>query len=226
MTRSRLLDLFCGAGGAAMGYHRAGFEVVGVDLEPQPHYPFEFHQADALEYPLDGFDAIHASPPCQAHTVGRNMWAGRLPDDRHTDLLTPMRARLETTTVPWIIENVPGAPMRADVTLCGSQFGLGVIRHRLFECSWPYFALLPPCWHGYYTASVFGGGALSPTPRGGRNRLDGTHSVMQHRVHVAHTEASAAMGIEWMTRDELSQAIPPAYTEHLGRELAAYLGVP
>jgi DNA (cytosine-5)-methyltransferase 1 len=213
-----LLDLFCGAGGAAVGYHRAGFDVIGVDLAPQPRYPFRFVQADALTFPLDGFDAIHASPPCKAFNAGKNMWAGRLPEDRHADLLTPTRARLEAQPAPWIIENTPGAPMRADVTLCGSMFGLGVIRHRLFEMSWPYFDLLSPCCHAYYTASVFGGGALSPTPRGGANRRDG-HTVMQRRVHVAHAEASQAMGIDWMTRDELAQAIPPAYTEYIGRTM-------
>src|SRR5436190_10694798 len=150
-ARPRLLDLFSGAGGAAVGYHRAGFDVVGVDIAPQPHYPYRFIQYDALDYLrelLPGkVDAIHASPPCKAFNAGKNMWAGRLPNDRHADLLTPTRIRLLEQAAPWIIENTPGAPMRVDVTLCGSMFGLGVIRHRLFEMSWPYFALLPPCCH-------------------------------------------------------------------------------
>ena len=202
-----------------MGYHRAGFDVTGVDIAPQPRYPFTFHQADAMTYELDGFDAIHASPVCSRFTVGRNMWAGRLPDDRHTDTLTPMRARLIEHGAPWVIENVPGAPMRRDVVLCGSQFGLGVRRHRWFEMSWPYFALLPPCSHPRETiVSVFGGGALGPTPRGGRS-VDGKHTTMQSRRHVTHDVASAAMGIDWMSRDELSLSIPPAYTEHIGRQL-------
>src|SRR5512140_2399640 len=101
-----LLDLFCGAGGAAMGYHRAGFDVVGVDIKPQPHYPFEFHQADALTFPLAGFDAIHASPPCQAYSAMRTTWNAR---NDHPDLLPPTRAMLEAANIPWVIENVPGA---------------------------------------------------------------------------------------------------------------------
>lgn len=214
----KLLDLFCGAGGAAMGYHRAGFEVVGVDINPQPHYPFEFIQADAMTYPLDDYDVIHASPPCKLFNAGRHMWKGRLPDDRHTDLLTPTRPRLLQQPAPWIIENVPGAPMRRDIILCGSMFGLGVIRHRWFEVSWAWFNLLPPCDHSYYTVSVFGGGALSRTPPGGSS-VSGRHTVMQKRHHVPHTEATAAMGIDWMNRDELSQAISPAYTQYIGTQL-------
>ena len=112
----RLLDLFCGAGGAAMGYHRAGFEVVGIDIAPQPNYPFEFVQADAMEFPLDGFDAIHASPPCQAYTA--------LATGKHPRLIEPMRERLASSGVPWVIENVVGAPLRQPVLLCGSMFGL------------------------------------------------------------------------------------------------------
>ena len=222
MSRPRLLDLFCGAGGAAVGYHRAGFDVVGVDIKPQPRYPFEFHEGDALTWPLDGFDAIHASPPCKAFNAGKNMWAGRLPDDRHSDLLTPTRKRLLKQSAPWVIENTPGAPMRPDLLLCGSMFGLGVIRHRLFEVSWPCFTLVPPCDHSHYTVSVFGGGALSRSPRGRRNDAEG-HTHMQGRVHVAHELAKAAMGIDWMVRDELSQAIPPAYTEHIGGFLLDHL---
>ena len=175
---------------------------------------------------MDGYDAIHASPPCKAFNAGRNMWKGRLPDDRHTDLLTPTRTRLLEQPAPWIIENTPGAPMRADLTLCGSMFGLGVIRHRLFEMSWPYFALLSPCCHAHYIASVFGGSALSPTPRRAGGRINGRHSMMQSRHHIAHTVASAAMGIDWMTRDELSQAIPPAYTQHIGEQLIANIPIP
>lgn len=123
--KPRLLDLFCGAGGAGMGYHQAGFDVVGVDINPQPDYPFEFHQADAMEFPLDGFDAIHASPPCQVFTALKTMHnAGE-----HFDLLTPMRARLKEWGGPYVIENVPGAPMQDHVTLCGSSFGLGVKKY-------------------------------------------------------------------------------------------------
>ena len=167
----RLLDLFCGAGGSAVGYHRAGFEVVGVDNRPQPRYPFEFIQADALDFvtPPSGcqfgvyFDAIHASPPCQAFTDLKSMWnAGQ-----HEDLITPLRPLLENTGLPYVIENVEGArsALRDPVTLCGSSFGLKVRRHRLFETNWPL--MVPPCAHGQQgnTRRVYGtggGGQIDP----------------------------------------------------------------
>ena len=119
--RPLLLDLFCGAGGAAVGYHRAGFDVVGVDNRPQPRYPYEFHQADAMTWPLDGYDVIHASPPCQAY-ANVTAWRGR--PDSHPDLLAETRQRLEDSGRPWVIENVPEAPIRADYLMCGSAFGL------------------------------------------------------------------------------------------------------
>ena len=224
MSKPRLLDLFCGAGGAAMGYHRAGFDVIGVDLHPQPHYPFEFHQADAMTFPLDGFDAVHASPPCQAYSAGKNMWKGRLPEDRHPDLVDATRARLVASGLPYVIENVEGAPLTNYVVLCGDMFGLGVKRHRLFETS--FFIWNPPVCrrsHPDFEVSVFGGGALSRTPSGGWTK--GTGNFMQRRVHVAHERAKVAMGIDWMGRDELSQAIPPAYTEWIGTQLLAALEV-
>src|SRR5260221_481967 len=116
MTRPRLLDLFCGAGGAAMGYSRAGFDVTGVDIKPQPRYPFQFVQADAMSYPLDGFDAIHASPPCQDHMRS----PGPAYESHGTGWMLPAtRSRLMATGLPWIIENVPGASLRADLKLCG-----------------------------------------------------------------------------------------------------------
>lgn len=199
-VRPRLLDLFCGAGGCGMGYHRAGFDVVGVDIRPQKNYPFEFHQADAMTYPLDGFDVIHASPPCQAFTTARVIHG-----NDHPDLLTPTRERLLAHGGVWVIENVPGAPMRRDVILCGSQFPpLRVRRHRWFELSHPIFDLMAPCWHKKTDVSVFG-----------------------HGGHVYHGVADwrEAMGIDWMTRDELAQAIPPAYTEWIGRRLIERLEV-
>lgn len=132
------LDLFCGGGGAAMGYWRAGFDVIGVDIAPQPRYPFPFVQADALAPPFDlsGFDLIHASPPCQAHTPMSNRWRGlgTLADER-VDLIAPTRAMLEASGVPWVIENVRGAPLRNAFTLTGEMFGLGVHRPRKFEAS-------------------------------------------------------------------------------------------
>jgi DNA (cytosine-5)-methyltransferase 1 len=194
----RLLDAFCGAGGAAMGYHRAGFdEIVGVDIKPQPRYPFTFVQGDALEYVKahgHEFDAIHASPPCQAFTTARVIH-GR----EHPDLLTPTRWALGVTLRPWIIENVPGAPMLADVVLCGSNFGEPRLkRHRWFELGFHKpLVLLPPCAHDD----------------------DNIISVFGHGGHIYHgvAEWREVMGIDWMNRDELSQAIPPAYTEFIGK---------
>ena len=143
MSRPRLLDLFCGAGGAAMGYHRAGFDVVGVDINPQPNYPFEFVQADAMEFlknrgrgwwSMKRFDAIHASPPCQDHMRG-----GQHPPHGTGWMLNACRRMLTDHGIPWVIENVPGAPMRADYRLCGCQFGLRLRRERWFETSWQGF---------------------------------------------------------------------------------------
>lgn len=207
MSAPRLLDLFCGGGGAAVGYHRAGFEVVGVDLVAQPRYPFEFHQADAITFPLDGFDAIHASPPCQFATRLASLRGA----NRHRDLLTPMRSRLQAeATVPWVIENVPGAPMRADVILCGTQFGLGVWRHRLFEfSSSPPFVLMPPCVHVGRPIGVYG------HPGGSSHRDGGTRGLLSDWMR--------AMGIDWMSASELSQAIPPAYTEWIGSRLLEHV---
>src|ERR1035437_665181 len=130
MTKPRLLDLFCCAGGAAMGYHRAGFEVVGVDIKPQPHYPFEFHQGDALTYPLEGFDAYHASPPCQRFSAMQMIHHNQ---EVWPDLVDPIRQRLIATRKPYVIENVPATPLRVDLMLCGTMFGLRMPRHRIFE---------------------------------------------------------------------------------------------
>lgn len=201
----RLLDLFCGAGGAAMGYYRAGFtEIVGVDIKLQKHYPFTFVQADAMTYPLDGFDAIHASPPCQAYSVAA---VGlRASGVEYPDLLAATRARLMTTTAMWVIENVPGAPMRSDFVICGCRVGLPLRRVRWFETSWNGFDLMTPCHHTGPVVSVVGHG----TPSWVREQLGYNPSIHDYR---------AAMGINWMNRNELSQAIPPAYTEYIGRQL-------
>jgi len=195
----RLLDLFCGAGGAAYGYHLAGFDdIVGVDIKLQPRYPFEFVQADALDYVAEHgqeFDVIHASPPCQAFTNARVIH-GR----EHPDLLTPTRDSLDRVGKPWVIENVPGAPMRVDLMLCGSMFGESRLkRHRWFEF-WAVLPLmlLPPCGHSKQIVSVFGHGG--------------------HRYHGV-AEWREVMGIDWMIRDELAQAIPPAYTEWIGSKI-------
>ena len=202
MPRPLLLDLFCGAGGAAMGYSHAGFDVVGVDIKPQPHYPFEFIQGDALErlgWLLNAgrrhFDAIHASPPCQAYSIATQVTRGR-----HPDLLPPARERLHATGLPWVIENVPGAPMRADFKLCGCMFGLPRLqRERWFETSWHGAELRQPCHHPDPPITI--------TSKGQPNKT-GTAA-----------EAIAAMGIDWMTSRERGQAIPPAYTEHIGKQL-------
>jgi DNA (cytosine-5)-methyltransferase 1 len=215
--RPRLLDLFCGAGGAAVGYHRAGFDVVGVDIAPQPRYPFEFHQADALEFPLDGYDAIHASPPCQDHM------RTPLPQaKRHGTgwLLAATRDRLLAQSAPWVIENVPGAPMRVDYRLCGCRFGLAtekweLRRVRWFEVSWiPPFVLEPPCVHSRPAIAVVGNGQPSWYRQRWTRKPDGKPDYVLFR-----RTCQEVMGIDWMTRDELSQAIPPAYTEHIGAQL-------
>ena len=131
--RPRALDLFCCAGGAGMGLHRAGFDVVGVDIYPQPRDPFEFRRADAMTFPLDGFDFIWASPPCQQFCALRT----REDLSGYPDLIDPIRQRLVATGKPFVIENVPGAPVRKDLILCGNMFGLRSYRHRHFECSFP-----------------------------------------------------------------------------------------
>jgi DNA (cytosine-5)-methyltransferase 1 len=205
----RLLDLFCGAGGAAVGYHRAGFEVVGVDINPQPHFPFEFHQADALTYPLEGFDVIHASPPCQAFTQ-----AARLrPTNEHPNLIPETRARLQASGSAWIIENVPGAPLIEPVQLCGTALGLGAVgfelrRHRLFESSEFLWGL--PCSHRLPSLPVFG-----HTPN--------ADFYKRHGRAPGADDKRTAMGIDWMNRNELSEAIPPAFTHFLGDQLADHL---
>ena len=221
MTRPRLLDLFCGAGGAAMGYHRAGFEVVGVDIAPQPHYPFEFHQADALTYPFDGFDAIHASPPCQHYSTATKMQGLDAPD-RHPDLIEPTRSRLFASGLPYVIENVRGAPLRASVQLCGTSFGLEgrgfyLRRHRLFETSFPILFAPHPCAHPR------GLRALDVTGHANGKRGGASYSPRFPDLFDDLSTRKLLMGIDWMTSDELSEAIPPAYTEWIGRQLLAVL---
>jgi DNA (cytosine-5)-methyltransferase 1 len=201
----RILDLFCGAGGAAMGYARAGFEVVGVDISPQPRYPFEFHQADAMTFPLGGFDAIHASPPCQAYSVATLQHR-----DTHTyvDLVEPIRTRLAARGTPYVIENVPGAPLRNWVQICGSGLGMTRIRrHRWFESNVALWGV--PCAHGQNDDILSVVGHSEGSGKSGEGYLK--------------ADKEAAMGIDWMARDELSQAIPPAYTQWIGEQLIAEL---
>jgi DNA (cytosine-5)-methyltransferase 1 len=212
--RPLLLDLFCGAGGCAVGYHRAGFDVVGVDLHPQPRYPFEFHQADALEFLAKHgheFDAIHASPPCQLYSAANNIHGRK----DHPDLIGPTREALVSVGRPWVIENVPRAPLLSPATVCGLALGLGVRRHRLFEASFLLFGT--QCGdHRQDYAIVFGGGVRGRAKQIGRT-VKGGPIIRRPTLSLARGKAS--MGIEWMTCDELSQAIPPAYTHYVGRQL-------
>jgi DNA (cytosine-5)-methyltransferase 1 len=211
----RLLDLFSGAGGAAMGYHRAGFEVVGVDIEPQPRYPFDFVQADALEYVAahgHEFDVLHASPPCQAYSMTKNLKTSK---QDHPDLVEIIRHMLVKSNKPYVIENVPGAPLFNPLMLCGSMFDLGVIRHRLFETSpaiwWPpgggcqHKGPVCPMWWKSRRKALAEGKTFNYIAVAGKSFL--------------MPEAKRAMGIDWMIRREISQSIPPAYTTWLGQRI-------
>jgi len=219
-VKPRILDLFCGAGGSAVGYSRAGFEVVGVDIEPQPNYPFHFIRADALgvfddEFWLLGgiadFDAIHASPPCQAYST-----TASLHDAEYPELIEPIRELLRVTGLPYVIENVQGAPLINHVRLCGSSFGLGVRRHRLFEIS-PMPLMPPMCAHYLQPEPIDVTGTGGPASRspGGNGGI--------HRKPKNLAQAREAMGVDWMSRRELSEAVPPAYTEWVGAHLRAHL---
>jgi DNA (cytosine-5)-methyltransferase 1 len=204
-VRPRLLDLFCGAGGCSVGYDRAGFDVVGVDNQPQPRYPFEFHQGDALTFPLDGFDAIHASPPCQAYAEAGT---SRKRDD-HPDLLDPVRQLLIATGKPYVIENIPTAPMPDSFLLCGATFGLPIIRHRRFEV-WPPLGLVPSlCHQASHARAVDHGPGFYPYARGS--------------WEAAWREHVLPVVWPWMTLYEAGQAVPPAYTEYIGTQLLAHL---
>lgn len=212
MTRPRLLDLFCGAGGASRGYQRAGFYVVGVDIVDQPNYAGdEFIRADALAVHFDGFSAIHASPPCQRNVKGLaavNERLGRV--SRFAQLIPEIRDRLVASGLPYILENVEGAELIDPVRLCGSTFGLPIRRHRLFESN--VYLAVPPCNHRWQNVPRYW---TSWRPNG-EHRLA---KVVQVYGNAGDSSQWAeAMGIDWMTRDELRESIPPAYTEFLGRQ--------
>ncbi len=243
-VKPRLLDLFCGAGGASVGYRRAGFDVVGVDINPQPNYPFEFDQADALvvldealkgaAHPSDigeQFDAIHASPPCQAFsTIAKQARVmGRVPDGNHVDLVEPTRELLQATGLPYVIENVVGAPLENYIQLCGSSFGLNVERHRWFELG-GFSMLAPPCAHHWQTprfpmsdkrrtyrrvVPVYGGNQVTT--------VDIKNGSLGEFENERKLREWAMGGVDWMTPYELTQAIPPAYTEYIGAALLAHV---
>jgi DNA (cytosine-5)-methyltransferase 1 len=199
----RVLDLFCGAGGAAMGVKRAWpeAEITGVDINPQPNYPFTFVQADAMTYPLDGFDFIWTSPPCQAFSAYRRKGHGV--GEGYPDLIAPVRERLKAAGVPYIIENVPGAPLIDFTVLCGSHFDLDIRRHRHFETS--FTVEQPRCAHNTKPRRFVGAT--------NNKHLRRTVEVGVWRIPLAVQQQ--AMGIDWMTLKELSQAVPPAYSEYL-----------
>lgn len=212
------LDLFCCAGGASMGLHRAGFDVIGVDIKPQPRYPFRFVQADALRPPFDlrRFAFIWASPPCQKHSALRHLTGKSYPD-----LIPQTREMLEASGVLYVIENVPGAPLRNPVVLCGSRFGLRVRRHRLFESR---FLGLPGIYVRGGCDHRFQGQPIDVSGTGTRRRgarLDGAGG--NSNKPRSTREAQCAIGIDWMTRPEIAQAIPPAYGEFIGRAALAHL---
>lgn len=216
--KPRLLDLFCGAGGCSVGYHRAGFDVVGVDINPQPNYPYDFVQADALDvlrgfndgfqpWPISLFDAIHASPPCQFFSAATPEHAR----NKYVDLITPVRPLLELTGLPYVIENVERARpvMRDPVRICGSSLGLRVRRHRLFETNWTL--MVPPCNHADQgqPVGVYGEGSSKGQKRG--RKADNEAEVLE------------VMGMPWADRKGATQAIPPTYAELIGHQLLQHL---
>ena len=231
----KLLDLYCGAGGCSVGYNRAGFNVVGVDIREQPNYPFEFIQSDVFALDpsfLQEFDMIHASPPCQEYTMG-SQWL-RNKGKEYPDLLAATRDFISETEVDSVIENVPGAPLLKPMKLCGTMFGLQVIRHRLFESNlWIY----PPCKCNhqgttrngdYYIVAncnpigAYKDGKCMPKEERQRYRQEVYAKMLAKYGGKNKTEAQYrawcdAMQIDWMTRYEITQAIPPAYTEWIGK---------
>lgn len=204
--KPRLLDLFCGEGGAGEGYRRAGFEIVGIDLVSMPRNPSMFIRGDALEYLRAygrEFDAIHASPPCQAHSQLNNIHG-----NNYRTFIGATRALLDELGKPYVIENVPGAPLKSPIVLCGNSFGLRVYRHRLFEANWP-LASKPHIKHVHRASYGY-------IPRGNE-----FYTVSGH--YGDFEGAKKAMGIDWMSHKGLAQAIPPAYTQFIGEQLIKYV---
>jgi len=222
-----LLDAFCGAGGAGYGYWLAGFNVVGVDIAPQPRYPFFFVQGDAIAFieQYGGlFDAIHASPPCQEYSVTRHLRDANAEIKGYTPnvqpkLIKPVRDLLVSLKRPWIIENVPQSPMPGAIQLCGSMFDLPLLRHRWFESSHLLFAP-GPCRHpkGFY--GVVGGKTRGyGTFTSGRFYTDAKGNRRKREGYPGKKFGEQAMGINWMTVPEMSEAVPPAYTRYIGSQL-------
>jgi len=217
----KLLDLYCKAGGAGMGYHRAGFEVTGVDIQPQKHYPFEFIQGDAIEYLLKYghlYNAVHASPPCQHASKSTALAKSR--GKVYIDLIPQTRVALSRFNIPTIIENVPGAKIRPDLGLRGTMFNLGVLRKRYFEinnCFVLQAGIPPPkgsVIEGDYYC-VFGKGSWKKSSE---------CAMPKNRLNTVRESWANAMGIDWyMNETELAQAIPPAYTEYIGKQVINYL---
>lgn len=208
----RALDLFCGAGGASMGLHRAGFDVIGVDQRPMPRYPFRFVQGDALRPPFDlsQFDFIWASPPCQRWTAPVQQ---RGLEDNHPDHIAAVRAMLIASGATWCIENVPRSPIRTSLILTGCMFGMATYRKRHFETS---FAILAP-----QPGRPFG-----PKTRPGSVTVAGSSGGKSNRdqwVNGCKDAWQNAMGIDWMLNREMAQAVPPAYGEFIGRAAANHL---
>lgn len=204
-----MLDLCAGAGGAAEGYRRAGWNLTCVDITPQPHNPFAFVQADALHFLAEfwrDFDAVHISPPCQRFSDMSACRPGLA--EKYPDLIGAARGLLDLTGLPYVIENVPGSPLRPDLTLCGHMFGLELYRHRIFETNW--FA-----WQPEHVAHTL------PASKAGHWKPGTIMSISGHVSPIA--KAREVMGIDWMNRDELAEAIPPTYTEFIGRQLIEHL---
>lgn len=208
----KLLDLFCKAGGCSVGYHQAGFEVIGVDIEPQPNYPYKFIQADALTVLKDRdfisqFDVIHASPPCQKYTTAAKQW--RLVGKQYPDFIDATRELLNQWRGPYVVENVEKAPLINPIMLCGSMFGLRTYRHRVFESNISLFAPEHPK-HAH-----------KQTKMGRPVKKDEYMQIVGHFSGVPL--AREIMGCQWMNQSELAQAIPPAYTEWIGKQLIEFL---
>ena len=229
----RIVDLYCCAGGAGMGYHRAfeaaGFrvETVGIDINPQPRFPFTFIQGDALNPPvrLQDFDFIHASPPCQGYSRLRHLpW---LRDKEYPLLIEPTREMLKQSGVPWVIENVEDAPLQKDsnlfgahgVWLCGQMFGLPLYRHRKFESSFP----IARPFHPKHTEVIFKGRLLNSRYSQGSAGVTGVLSVGGNATGNTVARVSEAMGIDWMQAAERKQAIPPAMTQYIGEQFISYM---